>query len=100
MAATISRIADMWFISISVETKINSNPMRKPSQCGVDLGIKTLATLSNGQNICKSTSLKKHLKLKKISKADYHEVLKGSKNRPKPKISIAKLHYKVAFRRR
>jgi putative transposase len=52
MAATISRTADRWFVSFTVEVQRTipaSN--RKPSIVGVDVGIRHLAALSTGQTI-------------------------------------------------
>ena len=47
MKTTISKIAGKWFVSISVETNINE--LKKTNNViGVDLGIKELATCSNG----------------------------------------------------
>ncbi len=48
LSATISRTADRWFVSISVDTKDRSHLPKAENQgaVGVDLGIKALATLS------------------------------------------------------
>lgn len=51
LGATISRSADYWFISISVDTEQRPLPCKNHACIGVDLGIKTLATLSNGQSL-------------------------------------------------
>ncbi|GBQ37562.1 hypothetical protein AA11237_1580 [Acidocella aminolytica 101 = DSM 11237] len=48
---TISREADRWFASVTVETD-DVRPVAQPlAAIGVDLGITTLATLSNGASI-------------------------------------------------
>jgi hypothetical protein len=52
IAATISRTADRWFVSFTVEVQRTipaSN--RKPSVVGVDVGVRHLAVLSTGQAI-------------------------------------------------
>ncbi|MCG5520405.1 transposase, partial [Ectothiorhodospira sp. 9905] len=52
MSATVSRVADRWFVSITVDTE---DPPRRPAEnqgsVGVDLGVLALATLSTGDTI-------------------------------------------------
>jgi len=101
LSATISRTAQKWFVSISVET--NENPHLRTAEnqgvAGVDLGIKTLATIfANGKFEEKigSKPLKRYLKkLKRLAKQLSRKV-KGSANREKAKIKVAKLHAKIA----
>src|SRR5262249_4760091 len=46
---TISRVADKWFISVSIETSHQPTKCESQAQVGVDLGIKSLATFSDGK---------------------------------------------------
>ena len=50
MSATISRVADCWFVSVVVDIPDRSHLPRTENQgvVGVDLGVTTLATLSTG----------------------------------------------------
>lgn len=50
MSATISRVADRWFVSVVVDIPDRSHLPRTENQgvVGVDLGVTTLATLSTG----------------------------------------------------
>ena len=48
MSATISYRAGWWFVSIAVEVE-HETPTHNGGSVGIDLGIKTLATLSNGE---------------------------------------------------
>lgn len=96
---TVSRSANYWFISVSVET------IQQPALCenqacvGVDLGIKALATLSDGQSFPSNNPLKKQLsQLRRLQKR-LSRATKGSKNRKKAKTRVAKLHYKIACSR-
>jgi transposase len=61
LSATVSRAADKWFISISVQ--MDTTPLKKSENqalvVGVDLGIKNLATLSNGETVVGRKPLKK-----------------------------------------
>ena len=48
MSATVSRTADKWFVSITVEIPDETSQLNRPenqSAVGVDLGISALATL-------------------------------------------------------
>ena len=53
LSATISRPADRWFISVTMETEDNSHLTKAKNQAavGVDLGVSALATLSTGEPI-------------------------------------------------
>lgn len=98
--ATISRTADYWDISISVETQQKPPPCENQANVGVDLGIKTLATLSDGKTIPNHQPLKKQLFRLKRQQRQLTKKEKGSKNRAKAKKRLAKLHYKIANSRR
>jgi putative transposase len=52
MSATVSRVADKWFVSITVNTE--EPPKRRAENqgaVGVDLGVSALATLSTGEKV-------------------------------------------------
>jgi len=96
LSATISRIADRWFASITIETP--DTPKLKPADSiiGVDLGISAMATLSNEDKIEGPKPYKTLFhKLKKLSKALSRKV-KGSKNRAKAKTKLARLHARIS----
>jgi putative transposase len=66
------------------------------SSVGIDLGISTFATLSNGQKIKAPKPLKKRIrKLKKLSKSLSRKT-KGSKRHECSRKRLAKLHAKLA----
>jgi putative transposase len=112
-SVTISRIASRWFISFRFEVETQS------SQCsdvvGVDLGVKTLATLSTGEpvavdgfpGISKLTnpkgevvvgakSYKKYAaKLSRMQWLNRQKII-GSANWKKSQMQIARLHRKIA----
>lgn len=98
MAATISRRAKYWFVSIGVQTSDFSHLRHAENQgsVGVDLGIKTLVTLSTGE---KFAGLKpyKHLfrRIKRLQQSLSRKI-KGSNNRQKAKDKLVLLHYRVA----
>lgn len=98
--ATISRSADYWDISISVETNQKTPLCESQASVGVDLGIKTLATLSDGKTFPNHQPLKKQLYRLKRQQRQLSKKEKGSNNRAKAKKRVAKLHYKIANSRR
>lgn len=97
VSATISHIADRWFVSITVE--IPDPPQVKPEQnsaIGVDLGISAMATLSTGEKIPGPRPQAALLgRLKRCSKG-LSRKKKGSKNRAKAKIKLARLHARIS----
>jgi putative transposase len=99
LSATVSEQASHWYISILVRQHQavlgNTGPV-----VGVDLGIKTLATLSDGTAIPNPRPLKRHLKkLKRFQRAVSRKV-KGSKNRRKSVQRLARLHRRIAHQRK
>jgi putative transposase len=94
-SVTISRHADRWFISFKIEVGPVVTP--KPIECvGVDLGVKSLATLSTGEVFEGAKSYKKYEK--KLSRLQYlmrHKQI-GSSNYKEAQLKIARLHLRVA----
>lgn len=95
MSATISRTADKWFVSITVDTEIQPKQAENQSTIGVDLGVSRLATLSNGEIIIGVKPYSVLLKrLKRLSRRLSRKA-KSSKNREKAKRKLASLHAKI-----
>jgi putative transposase len=96
ISATISRKADKWFVSITVDTEEMPPMCENQAIVGVDLGVNRLATLSDGTFV---TGAKPHRirlnRLRRLSRS-LSRKQKGSKNRAKAKLKLAKLHTKVA----
>ena len=101
--STISRTStDKYYISILVE-KDEDNPKKKPideSQAvGIDLGIKTFATLSNGKEIQNPKNLKNAMtRLKRLQRSLSRKV-KGSNNRERERKVLACQYERVTNRR-
>lgn len=98
MSATISRVADRWFVSIAVDTQDDSHLPKAENQgaVGVDLGVAALATLSTGETIVGPKPHKVLLgRLKRLSRS-LSRKQKGSANRKKAKSKLAKLHARIA----
>ena len=97
---TVSQRAGRWYASLTVERE--DKPVAKPLKggaVGVDLGVKTLATLSDGTVIENHRYLRKsERKLKKAQQALSRKT-KGSNRRAKAKAKVARIHARVANQR-
>ena len=97
---TISQHAGRWYASLTVER--DNKPAAEPPKggsVGIDLGVKNLATLSDGAVVPNPRYLKKsERKLKRAQQALSRKV-KGSNRREKARAKVARLHARVANQR-
>ncbi|HEY7419697.1 MAG TPA: RNA-guided endonuclease TnpB family protein, partial [Ktedonobacteraceae bacterium] len=98
MSAVISERAGWWFVSISVAMEYET-PHHDGGTVGIDLGLKTLATLSSGEVFENQRYYRKGLgRIKGLSKGLSRKV-EGSKNWYKNVRKLARAHYCVANQR-
>ncbi len=98
LSATVSEQAGHWYVSVQVEQE-HAVPANAGPVVGVDLGVKALATCSDGTVIPNPRHLKRRLKkLKRLHRAVSRKV-QGSKNRKKAARKLATLYRKVANQR-
>lgn len=91
---TISRTADSWFISFAYE-QTHEPTSKQHDVVGVDLGVKELATFSTGVVFPNPKHYKTHIaKLRRLSRK-FARKTKGSNNRNKAKIQLARHHARV-----
>ncbi|KAA8830854.1 IS607 family element RNA-guided endonuclease TnpB [Bifidobacterium tissieri] len=98
---TVSRHAGRWYAALTVERTDNA-PLVPPKggAVGVDLGVRTLATLSDGTMISNPHSLKTgERRLRRAQKALSRKT-KGSNRRRRARERVARLHARVADQRR
>ena len=98
MSATISRMADCWFASITVDTPDTSHLPQAENQgvCSVDLGVSALAAISTGEKVIGPKAHTALLgRLRRLSRSLSRKE-KGSANRNKAKAKLAKLHVRIA----
>lgn len=98
MSAVISERAGWWFVSISAEME-HEMPEHDGGTVGIDLGLKTLATLSDRTVFENQRHYRKGLgRIKGLSKGLSRKI-EGSKNWHKNAMKLAKAHYRVACQR-
>ena len=103
---TVSKEADRWYISVQVEQDILEPTNQIESVLGVDVGIKTLATCSNGdvfenpkylnKTKKKLAHAQKNLARKKFNK----ETKRSSNNRNKAKLKVQKIYQRISNQRK
>jgi putative transposase len=91
--------ADRYFISILVEEEMEPLPSNE-QVIGADLGLTSFVVLSDGEIVGNPTFFQKDEK--KLAKAQrrHAKKRKGSKNREKARLKVARLHARIADRRR
>jgi putative transposase len=100
-SVTVKRIADMWFAVINIDVP-DSTPALKQNVgdnqaiVGVDFGIKSMMVLSDGTIYENPRALKKNLRRLKIRQRRISKKQKGSKNRRKEQIKVARHHYRIS----
>lgn len=101
--ATIEKTpTDKFFISITVElpdVKVKQKLISKTNAVGIDTGIKTFATLSDGTEIENPKHLKNLIQRLKVLQRRASKKQKGSSNRRKANLKVALLHEKISNQR-
>jgi putative transposase len=87
--------AGRWSVSLLVDVEIEPLP-ESPNEIGIDLGVTSLVALSNGEKVVNPKGFKaKRRKLKKAQKA-LSRKQKGSNNRYKASLKVAKVHQEIS----
>ena len=95
---SVSRRAGRWYASLTVERE-SVSPLacvQNGGAVGVDLGVKSLATLSDGTVIPNPRALGTRLKALRKAQQSLSRKVKGSVRREKAKGRVARLHARVA----
>ncbi len=118
LSATVSRVADRWFVSITVDTdSVPLRPAENQGATGVDLGVSALATLSTGEKVVgpkphrallkrlrrlsRRLSRKHQAAKRKLGLAANAPIPKGAKlpvseNAKKARAKLSRLHARIA----
>jgi putative transposase len=88
-----------YFVSIQCEMEVE-DPQPKPFQVGIDLGLKTFATLSTGEKFDKPKYLHRSERRLKIRQRRLSRKVKGSNSRDKARHRVAVQHERIANQRK
>ena len=98
--ATVTEKAGRWYVSVQVEQECGEIVAGDGAAIGIDLGVKALATCSDGSVYANPKALRSSLKkLQRLSR-QHSRKAKGSKNRAKAKQKLARLHARIANMRK
>ncbi len=92
---TISKRAGDWYIAFKINVEPKSTPKVR-ERIGVDIGINTLATLSDGKTYPNPKAYRQAKKKLAQLQKELCRRQKGGKNREKTKLKLAKAHRRIA----
>lgn len=102
-SATFSRDAcGHWFVSLSVQSEMPVLAAPLPlseAVVGIDLGLKDAVVLSTGERVEAPRLYRKAQKRLKRAQRSFYRKIKGSKNRTRARVRVARLHQKVRNQR-
>jgi putative transposase len=87
-----------WYASFSVEGEAERLP-DNPTQVGIDVGLHTFATLSDGTEIDNPRFFRKEEKALAKVQRKHSKLTKGSPQRRKHRKAVARVHERIAFKR-
>lgn len=93
-------IGDLYISITSEVVKSESVPEKTGNAAGFDFGLKTFLTSSDGEKIKSPEPLKRSLKGIKKANRELSGKTKGSKNRKKARINLARKHKKIKNQRK
>jgi putative transposase len=97
--ATIHRASTgKWYVCFSVECDRQRLP-ETPTRVGVDVGLKTFATLSNAEEIENPRFIRREEKALAKVQRQHATLAKGTAERRKHRKAVARVHERIAFRR-
>ncbi len=91
--------AGRYFVSILIEEDIKPLPLIK-KQVGLDLGLKSMVVLSTGEQVGNPQFFRTDEKRLAKAQRRHAKKKKGSKNRAKARLQVARLHARIADKRR
>lgn len=96
---TVTQDGEQWYCSVCVELKVRNKTSDTKQDgtdiVGIDVGLKTYATLSDGTTVENPKTLTKYQKQLNRAQRRLSKRVKGSKSREKQRLVVAKLHRKV-----
>jgi putative transposase len=92
--------AARYFVTLTVEEERSNLPPAEEPAVGVDLGLKTLAALSTGEQIAPLKVLKRGLGALRKAQRVLSRRVKGSGRRNRQRLKVARLHARVSDARK
>ncbi|MCL6564197.1 MAG: transposase [Firmicutes bacterium] len=104
LSATVSREADHWYVSLTVEVDLpNPEPVRGPS-VGIDVGLHHFATVVGDDGTVAKVEaprpLERSLRCLRRRQRQHTRKRKGSKNRRKSALRLARLYRRIRHQRK
>jgi putative transposase len=97
---TVSRDpAGRWFVSLLCQYAVEPHPA-SDSVVGIDAGITSLVTLSTGEKIANPRHESRHRARLALAQRRLARTQKGSANRDKARVKVARVHARIADRRK
>jgi putative transposase len=98
---TVSRdAAKRWHISVLVECAAGTPPQAKATAVGIDTGITSLVTLSTGEKIANPRHERRDRSRLALAQRRLSRKAERSANRAKARLKVARIHARIADRRR
>lgn len=91
----VSKLADGWYVAITVELEEEVVPTDSETAVGIDVGIKHWAVASDGTVLDKPKAIPRLEKGLKHAQRELSRRQKGSKNRNKSRRRVARLHQRI-----
>jgi putative transposase len=92
--------AGQWYVSIRFDDPRNLNLKPTNQSVGIDLGLSSLVTLSTGEKVAPPKYLAQYAKKLRLAQKALSRKQKGSNNRYKARLKLARVHQKVSNCRR
>ncbi len=89
-----------WFVSLRIDDPMNQKLEPVKKQIGIDLGITSLFTTSDGVKVSNPKHFNQLYKKLRLAQKSLSRKTKGSKNREKARVKVARIQAKIADTRR
>lgn len=99
LSATVSERAGRWYVSVQCREEIPDGAATG-EPVGVDVGIKTMAVVSDGREFENPKALRKAQRKLRLLQRELSRRKKGGKNREKTRKKVAQAHQRIANIRR
>jgi putative transposase len=89
-----------WFVSLRINDPTDHKLNKIKKQIGIDLGISSLCTTSDGEKVANPKHFNKLYKKLRLAQKSLSRKIKGSNNREKARVQVARIQARIADTRR